>query len=344
MEALRIPSLRCESFVSSLYICQTVSAKQSASLCARQNSLSANLKAASFQNVSRLLSAGNANISSATSSLNRRLLNLFAAPRRMDAGPDSGPRAALPEAAPSAAPVDQQQLEVTEKDLLVVGPGVLGSLVAEQWLEADGNSKVVGQTRTPDHHEQLRARGIVPVVRQPEAEGLPKFANVIFCAPPSGNADYPAEVRAAAARWSGEGTLLFTSSSGVYSVSGNELCTEVHTLDRGAHTFWLRMGKVESRPDYMLNLIHYEDAASLCVAILRARKRGQVFMGCDNHPVSREGVMDATVRSGKFEGSFDGFTSEEGPLGKLMNNDKTREALKWQPKYSSFASFLGVDA
>lgn len=32
----------------------------------------------------------------------------------------------------------------------------------------------------------------------------------------------------------------------------------LHKSDRGAHAFWLNKGTVESRPDHIINLIHYE--------------------------------------------------------------------------------------
>ena len=32
----------------------------------------------------------------------------------------------------------------------------------------------------------------------------------------------------------------------------------------------------------------------------------------------------------------------DGPLGKRMNCDKTRARIEWQPKFKSFAEFLGV--
>ena len=39
-----------------------------------------------------------------------------------------------------------------------------------------------------------------------------------------------------------------------------------HAL-RGAHTFFLRAGEVDRWGGYIINLIHYEDAASLCLAV-----------------------------------------------------------------------------
>ena len=32
----------------------------------------------------------------------------------------------------------------------------------------------------------------------------------------------------------------------------------LNKVDKGAHAYWLEKGIVESRPDHILNLIHYE--------------------------------------------------------------------------------------
>lgn len=80
--------------------------------------------------------------------------------------------------------------------------------------------------------------------------------------------------------------------------------------------------------------------------------------------------MDLVAKSGKFSKKFEGFTGKptrlspgflyesiilrltsvaslvfagtSGPLGKRLNNSKTREEIGWEPKYSSFSHFLGV--
>lgn len=36
----------------------------------------------------------------------------------------------------------------------------------------------------------------------------------------------------------------------------------VYKADRGAHIYWLSKGTVETNPDHVLNLIHYEVIAS----------------------------------------------------------------------------------
>uniref|UniRef100_A0A7C9E6R5 NAD-dependent epimerase/dehydratase domain-containing protein n=2 Tax=Opuntia streptacantha TaxID=393608 RepID=A0A7C9E6R5_OPUST len=104
--------------------------------------------------------------------------------------------------------------------------------------------------------------------------------------------------------------------------------------------YWLKQMASELRPDHMTNQIHYEDAASLAVAILKKNLRGRVFLGCDNHPLSRQEIMELVNKSGKFSGKFEGFTGATGPLGKRLNNSRTCEEIGWEPKYPSFAQFV----
>ncbi|GAV87360.1 hypothetical protein CFOL_v3_30786 [Cephalotus follicularis] len=264
---------------------------------------------------------------------------------------------------------------VGENDLLIVGPGVLGRLVAEKWREEHPGCEIYGQTVSRDHHDELIKMGIKPSVKG--TQFAHHFPFVIFCAPPSRSPDYAVDVRLAALNWNGEGSFLFTSSSAPYDCNDNGLCDEdtavvpigrsprtdvllkaeklvlefggcvvrlagLYKADRGAHIYWLEKGTVETRPDHILNLIHYEDAASLSVAILKRKLRGRIFLGCDNHPLSRQEVMDLVDKSGKFSKKFDSFTGTNDSLGKRLNNSKTRKELAWEPKYPSFARFLGI--
>ncbi|CAA7406019.1 unnamed protein product [Spirodela intermedia] len=252
---------------------------------------------------------------------------------------------------------------VGENDLLIVGPGVLGRIVAEKWKKDYPGCQVFGQTLTTDHHDELRELGVQPLS---SGSSISKFPFVIFCAPPSKSLDYTADVRSAASNWSGEGSFLFTSSTAAYDCNDNGPCNEDSPIvpigrnrrtdvilnaenavleasgcsDRGAHVYWLGKGSDENRPDHILNLIHYEDAASLSIAILKKQLRGRIFMGCDNHPLSRQEIMDYVNKSGKFDRVFDKFTGTEGPLGKRLDNSKTRAEIGWEPKYSSFPFFL----
>eukprot|EP00262_Sarcandra_glabra_P004499 TRINITY_DN15585_c0_g1_i2.p1 TRINITY_DN15585_c0_g1~~TRINITY_DN15585_c0_g1_i2.p1 ORF type:complete len:312 (-),score=28.27 TRINITY_DN15585_c0_g1_i2:165-1100(-) len=209
---------------------------------------------------------------------------------------------------------------VGENDLFIVGPGVLGRIIAEKWRQVHPGCQIFGQTMTADHHDELIKIGINP--SRSGSKPIHQFPYVVFCAPPSRSIDYPSDVRLAASNWNGEGSFLFTSSSAVYDCNDNGSCDEdcpivpigrspwtdvllqaenavlevggcvlrlagLYKSDRGAHVYWLEKGTVDTRPDHILNLIHYEDAASLSIAILKKKLCSRVFLGCDNHPLSR---------------------------------------------------------
>ncbi|GKA28638.1 hypothetical protein Tco_0714883 [Tanacetum coccineum] len=61
-----------------------------------------------------------------------------------------------------------------------------------------------------------------------------------------------------------------------------------------------------------------KDVASLSVAILKKKLHRHLFLGCDNHPVSRQEVMDLVTKSGKFDPTFVGFTGAKQYPGFLF--------------------------
>ncbi|GFH11904.1 uncharacterized protein HaLaN_07485 [Haematococcus lacustris] len=100
------------------------------------------------------------------------------------------------------------------------------------------------------------------------------------------------------------------------------LAAEQATLQRGAHTYFLRIKEVPRPGDYTVNLIHYEDAARLAVS----------------------DMIEACYKSPQFAGQGpvtwlqpDGGASQ----GKRADNSATRDALGgWAPKYDSFSAFM----
>ncbi|KAK9902760.1 hypothetical protein WJX75_005123 [Coccomyxa subellipsoidea] len=268
------------------------------------------------------------------------------------------------------------------KNLLIVGPGVLGSYLGKLWLERYPAARVVGQTNSDASHDRLRTLNIQP--RTKDVAGTENFPFVVFAAPPSGSTDYVAEVKAALQLWSGEGTFLYTGSAGIYATedgsqvdersatvqlgkddrTDRQLLVEEAVLDaggcvvrlaglyhaqRGAHTFFLKMGKVGRWAGYTVNLIHYEDAAELAAAILRGDGssefyRGRVFLGADGAPLTFQEMMDATIASGAYEGAVEFTGSENSVKGKLLNNSATRGDLQWSPRYSSYQAFMAAGA
>jgi len=263
----------------------------------------------------------------------------------------------------------------SSKSLLICGPGVLGSYLAKLWLDDFGAGTVTGQTNTTNNHAVLSALGMK--TRLKTEAGAEKFPFVCYSAPPSGSEDYVGDVKAALNHWDGTGSFVFTSSAGVYAVEDGSACDESAPLvalgtsprtdtilraeqavldaggcvvrlvglyhrTRGAHTFFLKQGEVARDGGYTVNLIHYEDAASLTGAILRgqgsqegcAGYRSEVFLGCDNMPITFEEMMKQIESSGQLSGSTK-FTGASGPSkGKNMNNNATRKQLQWEPKFS----------
>jgi hypothetical protein len=108
----------------------------------------------------------------------------------------------------------------------VVGVGALGTSLCRQILQEWDNATVVGITKTVSNHDEIRNRvgsggdRFQLLTAGDAAVRTEKFQNVVFCAPPSGFADYPAAVKEAAELyWAGPdagGLYVFTSSGAVY--------------------------------------------------------------------------------------------------------------------------------
>ncbi|KAF7846525.1 hypothetical protein BT93_L4198 [Corymbia citriodora subsp. variegata] len=113
--------------------------------------------------------------------------------------PPSTPPRSLRVRALSVAGARGEEMEVSatgvvgQNDLLIVGPGVLGRLVAERWREEHPGCQIYGQTVTSDHHDELVQVGIIPSLKGTKTDQ--RFPYVIFCAPPSRTPDYPGDVR-----------------------------------------------------------------------------------------------------------------------------------------------------
>lgn len=186
------------------------------------------------------------------------------------------------------------------------------------------------------------------------------------------------------------GSFVFTSSGGVYEGLDGETVTEtsptcdpvahprsgrmvlaereaieaggcalrlagLYTLDRGAHNYWLeRCGEsgIGGREDGIVNLLHYDDAASACVAALRAGRevnRGKTFLISDGRPTTRRGICESALKAKKYSGFVSGGVPkfngpEDGPRGKIYDGSKSDEALGWKPKYESFDAFMASQA
>jgi nucleoside-diphosphate-sugar epimerase len=264
------------------------------------------------------------------------------------------------------------------KSLLVIGAGELGKRVAQLWKARFG-SRVVGETRTCKNHSELTELGVEPCLR--DSSQLAPFPYVVFCASPRGNDNYVDEVKRALTLWRGDGNFVFTSSGSVYEPKDDGVITEwsctvsvdtsdtrseavliaserqvleakgnvvrlagLYSIDRGPHAYWFRTRQVRGSPTDQVNLIHYDDAASLVFCVLcRQELRGNIFLGCDDHPITKDAIC-------RFGNQLDKYRNEPFPVfmeqhvatkRKFYNNEYTRKTFpEWVPKYRTFEDFV----
>ncbi|GJQ13866.1 hypothetical protein GpartN1_g5657.t1 [Galdieria partita] len=263
-----------------------------------------------------------------------------------------------------------------DTSLLIIGAGELGKRIAVQW-KARFSSRVLAETRTTKNHSELNHLDVEPRLRD---DPQPKpFPYVVFCASPRGNNNYVDEVKRAIYLWQGDGNFVFTSSGSVYRQNNGEVVDErtptaisqdsgsssqalliacenevlqsggnvirlagLYSKDRGAHAYWLRTGQVRGNPKALVNLIHYDDAASLVICVLcRQDLRSQIFLGSDSHAISRQDIchwgqqLYSTLPFPSF------VENDHNEKGKIYNNTLTRTTLsEWSCKYKSFEDFV----
>jgi len=260
-------------------------------------------------------------------------------------------------------------------DLLVIGAGGLGRRVGRLWLAHHLEARVLAETRSDRSHPRLREAGMLPRLRSdPDPPAMPY---VLFSVPPSSQDDYAAEAGRAGSLWSGGGRLLLTSSTAVYAEEDGGRCAEgsplarslrasrllgaeecvlaagglvvrlagLYDRERGPHRVYLRTPISPRRPDGLISLIHYDDAAALCVQALRRGRGGAIYLGCDDQPVTRQELVRAVVRSRRYRsptGPPDPcrFTGTEGPLGRRCDGTWTRRALGWEPIHRRFLDWI----
>jgi hypothetical protein len=288
-------------------------------------------------------------------------------------------------------------------DLLIIGPGVLGAYLGVLWKAARPGAAVVAQTNTAARHAALAALGLAPRTggaATPERYARVAFAAPpsgsdnypaslqaalaqwdagapgacfvftgsagVLAVDDGGPADEssPTVPRGAAPRTD----ALLAAEDAVLAAGGCVLrLAGLYHATRGAHSFFLRApgGVVPGRAGrYVVNLLHYEDAAGLAAAILTGRGdppggawRGRVFLGCDGSPLTFEDMVAAAVACpATCPGgapppapiTFAGDGGAGASKGKRMANPATRAALGgWAPKYASFVAFAaggGADA
>lgn len=125
----------------------------------------------------------------------------------------------------------------------------------------------------------------------------------------------------------------------------------LYNLERGAHNFWLTSGRVKAPSNGLINLLHYEDAASACVAALQAGSStmaGRIGLVSDGRPMTREAICRSALQASYYRKfsmpTFEDSSNSADDLGKVYDGSETNRLLQWQPKYESFDSFMKSQA
>ena len=260
-------------------------------------------------------------------------------------------------------------------DLLLIGAGALGRRVGRLWLARHPQARVLAETRSERFHPTLREDGMIPQLRSDPAP--PAMPTVLFSVPPASQDDYAAEAARAASLWRGDGRLVITACTAVYAEADGGRCVEgspladsprawrlreaeepllaagavvvrlagLYDCDRGPHRVYLRTATSARRPDGLISLIHYDDAARLCVQASCLGDAGAIYLGCDDQPITRQELVQAVVRSPRYRTAkvppqACRFTGAEGPIGRRCDSSWTRRALDWEPTHRRFLDWI----
>lgn len=249
-----------------------------------------------------------------------------------------------------------------QDSLLIVGAGRLGQRVGKLWKRGP----VTAETQTTRSHAKLLAEQLNPRLRSPEGS----FDHVVFCVPPSdSDVPYEEEVVRALSLWNHQGSFVFVSSTAVYLEDSGGVIVEsspvgdspratrllraeshvtaasgtiirlagLYDESSGPHRHYLARETSDLRGDGWINLIHYDDAATLVVQALTNKYPAFTFVGCDEAPITREALVG--LNSKMTKGPACRFLGTDGPLGKQCDNTFTRRTLHWKPRWRSFSEF-----
>lgn len=137
----------------------------------------------------------------------------------------------------------------------------------------------------------------------------------------------------------------------------------LYSRNRGAHNYYLTSNKdiLPGREDYLVNLLHYDDAASACISALNYHNskhevastpsEKNIFLISDGNPKTRYEMCKVCRLSNateyKIECSkclcipkFEGGDQED--FGKILDNSKAKNVLGWAPKYNSFDDYFNT--
>jgi len=261
------------------------------------------------------------------------------------------------------------------KDLLIIGPGRLGLLIASGFKLLAPESRIFLKFRSDnaDRTKKLEADGFSVLTNNQDIQ----VENVVFCAPPTGNDHYAKDVEAGFKYLRPGGLYIFTSSGSVMAENSGGTVNEesprvrtersgklmdaedivlekdgcvlrlggLYSLDSGAHNFYARGGEFNAKPGGFINLLHYEDAAEAALKCLMCNPKSlvarQLFLVADGQPLTRTQILIATKKCSLYKAGPEViFTGGDDVDGKKYDVTKLRRITGWTPRYSSFADFM----
>jgi nucleoside-diphosphate-sugar epimerase len=114
----------------------------------------------------------------------------------------------------------------------------------------------------------------------------------------------------------------------------------LYSLERGAHSFWLARGSVDSPPGGLINLLSYDDAAGAVVATLQQGNTALTLLASDDAspPLTRREICAAALRHPMYRSAQMPVFAEQAEgvasdLGKVYDSGATRRIIGWAPKH-----------
>lgn len=216
----------------------------------------------------------------------------------------------------------------------------------------------IAATKSKRGHLEIRKAGI-KVMLASEIKG--EYDHVLVCIPPGEN--YLEMAKKAISVWNKKGSLILVSSSGVYTEESGGRVTEFSAVkdnvqtcaeqivlnvggniirfaglydnEKGVHLYYQKVNKAKGDKDGYINLIHYDDAASFIINVLKTTFSGQIYLASDGRPLKRIELIK------KIKLDKDKFTfCDEGLRGKKLDPSWSFSKLNWKPHYESFDHFL----
>ena len=116
--------------------------------------------------------------------------------------------------------------------------------------------------------------------------------------------------------------------------------------NQGAHEVWLtKVKETEAKPNTMINLLHYDDAArSALASFFSAKAKQEIFLVCDYQPMTYLEVCQTAKKHDLYtEKDVPDFKGNAEKAGKIYEGTKIRNMLGWQPKFTNFENFVSKD-